>query len=250
MAVAIVTGASSGIGEAIARAMAASGFAVALGARRVERLEALAAEIRGSGAQGQAFALDLCDGDSIDAFFHSVESEMGAAEVLVNNAGLCRPGLFEDGTSEDLEVEVATNLLGPARLTRHMVRSLRASASPGDIVFISSENAVVPRTYQAGYTLTKMGIEGLAAVLRMELEGAGFRSTVVRPGPTHSEFGYEWPAPLLQRILASWKYWGVQRSLEMMPAESVAMAVRAVVEAPRGTHFDLLEVMPEGVAPS
>ena len=250
MAVAIVTGASSGIGEAIAREMAASGLAVALGARRVERLEALASEIRGSGGEARAYGLDLCDGDSIDAFFRAVESEMGPAEVLVNNAGICRPGLFEDGSPEDLEVEVATNLLGPARLTRHVVRSLRASGTAGDIVFISSENAVVPRTYQAGYTLAKMGVEGLAAVLRMELEGTGIRSTVVRPGPTRSEFGHDWPAPLLQRILASWKYWGVQRHLHMMPAESVAMAVRAVVEAPRGTHFDLLEVMPEGSAPS
>lgn len=246
MAVAIVTGASSGIGEATARELAEAGFTVALGARRTQRLDTVVAGIHTAGGEAFGHVIDLCDGDSVDAFFHAVETELGPADVLVNNAGICRPALFEEGDSGDLEVEVATNVLGPARLTRHVVRSLRSRRAPGDLVFISSENAVVPRTFQVGYTLTKMGIEGLAAVLRMELEGTGIRSTVVRPGPTDSEFGHDWPAPLLERILGSWKYWGVQRHLQMLPAQSVASAVRAVVQAPRGTHFDLLEVMPEG----
>ena len=82
--------------------------------------------------------------------------------------------------------------------------------------------------------------------VRMELEGTGIRSTIVRPGPTGSEFGRDWDPKLIQRILASWKYWGVQRHFKMMPAESVAAAVVSVVSAPPGTHIDVVQVMPEG----
>ena len=246
MATAIVTGASSGIGEATARVLAAAGYDVGLGARREERLGALAREIEEAGGRAFAHGLDLTLPDSIGAFFAAVEANLGPVDVLVNNAGICIPGLFDETDPGDLEIEVATNLLGPMRLTRLVLRSLRAREGEGDLVFISSENAVVARTYQAGYTATKHAIEGLAAVLRMELEGTGIRATVVRPGPTGSEFGRTWSAALLTRILDSWKYWGVQRHMEWLPAESVADAVLAVVSAPRGTHFDLLEVMPEG----
>ena len=80
----------------------------------------------------------------------------------------------------------------------------------------------------------------------MELEGTGIRSTIVRPGPTASEFGRNWEPALLERILRSWKRWGVQRHLHLMPVESVARAVVAAVTTPPGTHLDVVQVMPEG----
>lgn len=243
---AIVTGASSGIGEATARALAANGHRVALGARREARLKTLVAEIEASGGRALAHPLDLADGASVDAFFAAVERDLGPADILVNNAAICLPGLFGQTSAEDLELEVATNLLGPMRLTRHVLRSLQSRDAKGDLVFISSENAVVARTYQAGYTATKRAIEGMVAVLRMELEGTGIRSTVVRPGPTQSEFGHAWSPDLLRKILDSWKYWGVQRHFGYLPATSVASAVLSVVSAPPGTHLTLVEVMPEG----
>ena len=244
--IALVTGASSGIGAAIAVALADCGYKVAIGARRSGPLEEVARQIEARGMEAFAQVLDVADGDSILAFYEAAEKALGPVDLVVSNAGTCRPGLLHETEDGDLELEVATNLLGPMLLARHAVRRMLADERRGDIVFISSENAVVPRTFQSGYTATKMGVEGLARVLRMELEGTGIRSTIVRPGPTNSEFGRDWDVGLLHRLLASWKYWGVQRHLKWMPAESVAAAVVAVVSAPAGTHMDLVQVMPEG----
>jgi hypothetical protein len=80
----------------------------------------------------------------------------------------------------------------------------------------------------------------------MELEGSGVRASVVRPGPTLSDFGRGWDAGLLRRLLGAWKYWGVQRHLVTLPAESVAEAIVSVALAPPGTHVRHVEVMPEG----
>lgn len=244
--VALVTGASSGIGAATALALADHGCKVAIGARRVDRLDEVARKIEDRGVGVFACALDLADSPSIDAFYDAAENALGPIDIVVNNAGICRPGLLHETEDGDLEAEVAVNLLAPMLLARRAVRRLLADKRPGDLVFISSENAVVPRSYQIGYTATKMGIEGVARVLRMELEGTGIRSTIVRPGPTGTEFGHGWDPALIARLLASWKYWGVQRHFQMLPAESVAAAVVSVVSAPPGTHLDLVQVMPEG----
>ena len=243
---ALVTGASSGIGAATALALANCGCKVAIGARRRDRLDEVAHKIEAQGGEVFAHELDVAQPGSIEAFYAASEIALGPVDIVVSNAGTCRPALLHETGEGDLEAEVAVNLLGPMLLARHAVRRMLADKRPGDLVFISSENAVVPRTFQTGYTATKMGVEGLARVLRMELEGSGIRSTIVRPGPTGTEFGRTWDADLLKRILVSWKYWGVQRHLEWMPAESVADAVVTVVSAPPGTHLDVVQVMPEG----
>jgi NAD(P)-dependent dehydrogenase (short-subunit alcohol dehydrogenase family) len=244
--VALVTGASSGIGAATALALADCGHKVAICARRSGPLEDVARQLEARGVESFAQVLDVADGGSIQAFYEAAETALGSVDLVVSNAGTCRPGLLHETEDGDLELEVATNLIAPMLLARCAVRRMLADDRAGDIVFISSENAVVPRTFQAGYTATKMGLEGLARVLRMELEGTGIRSTIVRPGPTNTEFGRGWEVGLLHRVLASWKYWGVQRHLNWMPAESVAAAVVAVVSAPAGTHMDIVQVMPEG----
>ena len=148
--------------------------------------------------------------------------------------------------AQDLEFELATNLLAPILLARRAIASLRGRGARGDLVFVSSENVVRPRPYQVGYTASKMGIEGVARALRMELEGTGIRASVVRPGPTGTEFAREWDPEKLQLVLDRWKYWGVQRHLAWMPPENVAQAVLTTVLAPPGTHLDLIQVMPEG----
>ena len=248
--VALVTGASSGIGAATALALASHGCKVAIGARRLERLDEVARQIGERGAEVFAQALDVTVPDSIEAFYSAAENALGAIDVVVNNAGICRPGLLHETEEGDLEAEVEVNLLGPMRLARLAIRRMLADKRSGDLVFISSENAVVPRTFQIGYTATKMGLEGVARVLRMELEGSGIRSTIVRPGPTGSEFGHDWDPGLIKRVLDSWKYWGVQRHFEMLPAESVAQAVVTAVFAPPGTQLDVIQVMPEGPSSS
>jgi len=241
---AIVTGASSGIGAAIALTLGRSGWRVGIGARRREPLADVAAAIVEAGGTVLAHPLDVALDDSIDGFVELVEAEFGAIDAVVSNAGVSLPGLVHELSLDDLDSEIAINLRAPIVLARRVLPAMLERGS-GDLVFVSSENAVVPRTFQAGYTATKMGLEGLARVLRMELEGTGIRSTIVRPGPTETAFGRDWDAALIQRILQSWKEWGVQRHYDWLPPESVANAVAAALDAPPGTHLDVIQVMPE-----
>ncbi len=241
---AVVTGASSGIGEATARALGALGWPVAIGARRIDRLKEIAGAIETAGGSAFHHPLDVSVPQSIDDFFDAVEKELGSPDVVVNNAGVGIPRLLHEARVEELQTEIAINLLGPMLVSRRAIPAL-VEKGRGDLVFISSHNAVAPRTFQAGYTASKAGVEGLARVLQMELEGTGVRSTIVRPGPTGSEFGASYGPELSRRMLASWKHWGIVRQLHWMPAESVARAVVSVVTAPPGMHLDLVQVMPE-----
>jgi NAD(P)-dependent dehydrogenase (short-subunit alcohol dehydrogenase family) len=244
--VAIVTGASSGIGEAIARALAARGFAVALGARRADKLAAVAKEIEQAGGRAAPISVDLSDATSLDGFFDRAERTLGPVDVLVNNAGVCVPGLLHEVDPEALRSEIATNLVAPALLARRAIASLLARGARGELVFVSSENAVLPRPFQPGYTASKWGLEGLARTLRLELDGTGIRSTIVRPGPTYpTDFARGWDPALVRRLLETWKSLGIQRHLRWMPAASVADAVVTVVTAPAGVHFDVVQLGPE-----
>ncbi len=244
--VAIVTGASSGIGAAIARALGARGFVVALGARRTEELAAVARQVEGGGGRAVVLQVDLSDTASLDAFFDAAEAALGPVDVLVNNAGICVPGLLHEIDPTAVQRELAVNLLAPALLARRAIRSLLSRDVRGDLIWISSENVVAPRPFQPGYTASKWGLEGLARTLRLELAGTGIRSTIVRPGPTFpTDFARGWDPALVKRLLETWNALGLQRHLQWLPAESVAEAVAAVVTAPPGTHFDIVALGPE-----
>jgi len=243
---AIVTGASSGIGAATALELARQGFAVAIGARRVERLREVAARVEAAGGRAFSHFLDVSQPDSIDAFYAAAESALGPIDLLVNNAGMSILNLLSDAKVEDLRAELEVNLLGPMLLCRRAIPGM-LERRRGDLVFVGSENAVRPRPYQAAYTAAKAGLEGLARVLAMELDGTGVRSIVVRVGPTGSEFGARMDHGMLKRALEAWRYWGVQRNLHFMPAESVAKAIARVVAAPvEESYPSLIEVMPGG----
>ncbi|MFQ5512968.1 MAG: SDR family oxidoreductase [Myxococcota bacterium] len=242
--VALVTGASSGIGAATAQALGALGWPVALGARRLARLEEVAAGVERLGGRAFVHALDVGDPDSIEVFFEAVEKTLGPPDVVVNNAGIGRPALLHEARVEELREEITTNLLGPLWVSRRALPALREKGR-GDLVFISSLNAVAPRTYQAAYTASKAGVEGVARVLQMELEGTGVRASIVRPGPTGSEFGSGFGDELARSVVRSWRDWGVLRSLRWLSPDSVARAVVQVVTAPPGTRVDVLQVLPE-----
>jgi NAD(P)-dependent dehydrogenase (short-subunit alcohol dehydrogenase family) len=247
--VALVTGASSGIGAAIARALGAAGFAVALAARRAERLAAVAGEIESAGGRASAHAVDLADAAALDACFDAAEAALGPIDTLVNNAGISVPGLLHETEPAAFAREIAVNLIAPALLARRAIAGLRARGSAGDLVFVSSENAIAPRPYQPGYTASKWGLEGLARTLKLECEGTGIRATIVRPGPTFpTGFADDWDPALVKRVLETWNRLGLQRHLRWLPADSVAHAVVSVVTAPPGTHLDLIQLGPEAPA--
>jgi len=242
---AIVTGASSGIGRAIAVAFGGLGWRVAIGARRTDRLDEAAAEVRAAGGAPFAHLLDVADTESIAAFCAAAEAELGPVDVLVNNAGVASPGWLDRIPVEAIQHEVATNLLGPILMTRHAVSSLRARDAAGDIVFITSDATRHPRPRMATYTATKGGVEALAHALALELEGSGIRASIVRVGPTLSDFGFGWPMDELVDLMAYWPRFGLQRHAGVLEASTVARAVIATVTAPAGVHVELTEVQPE-----
>jgi NADP-dependent 3-hydroxy acid dehydrogenase YdfG len=242
---ALVTGASSGFGAAIARAFGARGWSVAIGARRMQPLEAVGGEVKAAGGKAFVHRLDVTKPDSIAAFVDASEQALGPPDVVVSNAGLSIPGELADLSEDDLRTEVETNLLGPMWLSRRVLPGLRERRR-GDVVFVTSLNAVLPRPLQLGYTATKAGLEAMVRVLQMELEGSGVRATIVRPGPSKTEFGWDWDPEMIQRILDSWKLWGVLRHHNFLTPEAIANAVLTAVTAPPGTHIDLIQVNPEG----
>jgi NADP-dependent 3-hydroxy acid dehydrogenase YdfG len=242
---AVVTGASSGLGVAIAKALGELGWNVAVGARRLERLQETARQVEEAGGRGFAHVLDVADPGSVDAFFNAVESELGVVDVVVNNAGLSHPGLLKDIDPADIQEEIAVNLAGPAYVSRRALRPLYAQGLRGDFVFISSDAKRWPRPHQAIYTATKAGLEGLAAALALEFEGTGLRSTVIRVGPAMSEYAAGWGASLITDLVKRWQHFGLQRHLAMMPGEAIARAVVTAVTTPEGVRIDTLEVQPE-----
>jgi len=245
MRTALVTGASSGIGAAVAVGLGACGFAVALGARRADRLAAVAGAIEKDGGRALAHSLGVTRADSIDAFVTAAEAGLGPLDVVVSNAGVGIPGLLHEIGVDELEAELRTNLLGPMLLARRVLPGMLARRT-GDLVFVSSLNAVEPRPFQVGYTAAKAGDDGLARALRLELEGTGVRAVVVRPGPTRSEFGFAWGPQVLERVLDSWKRWGFLRHHEMLDGEAIAAAVVWAATQPRSTSIDVIQVNPEG----
>jgi NAD(P)-dependent dehydrogenase (short-subunit alcohol dehydrogenase family) len=241
---AVVTGASAGIGRAIAIALGALGWSVAVGARRVAALEETAALVGEAGGKTVARELDVTDAGSVDAFFDAVRAVCGPVDVLVNNAGIALPGAVDDMADDDHARIVATNLLGPILMTKRVVAELRATERPGDVVFVSSDTTVHPRPRLTTYLASKAGLEAFAAALALECEGSGIRSSVVRVGPTTSGFADEWDPEKAAALIPYWEPFGVQRHWNMLAPEDVARAVVAVVTAPMPTWLPLVEVQP------
>lgn len=242
---AVVTGASSGLGVAIAEALGALGWRVAVGARRTRRLEDTAAAVEKAGGRAFAHALDVSDIASIDAFFAAVEGHFGTADVVVNNAGSNTPGPLHELPAEAVEREVATNLIGPMHVVRRAVPAMLAAGRRGDLVFVTSDAARNPRPRQAVYTATKSGLEALSRTLSMELEGTGIRCTVVRPGPALSEYAASWDAAIIPDLVDYWRHFGLQRHEGVMQASAVARAVVMAATTEPGVCLDIIEVQPE-----
>ncbi len=241
---AVIAGASSGIGAETARALAAAGFPVALGARRLEQCEEIASAIRADGGEAVAHRLDVADEQSVSDFKAKAAADLGEAEVVVSNAALIGPGAVLDTDAERLRQELDINLLGPHRLMRTFLPDM-VERHRGDIVFVSSDVALRPRPFMGGYSASKAGLEGLVGSLQMELEGTGVRASVVRPGPTWSEMGMDWDPEAAAMVLNQWVKWGHARHSHFLNARAIADAITTVVSAPRGVHISPVDVNPE-----
>jgi NADP-dependent 3-hydroxy acid dehydrogenase YdfG len=179
--VAVITGASSGIGEATARALAAGGYRLALLARRADRIEALAADL---GDRALPIEADVTDRDSIVAAAERVRSELGGADILVNNAGVMLLAPFSSDQKDEIRQMVETNLLGAMTATEVFLDQLRDGG--GDLVNISSVAGRKARPGNSVYAATKFGLGGWSEALRQELQ-PDVRVTLIEPGAVATE---------------------------------------------------------------
>jgi NADP-dependent 3-hydroxy acid dehydrogenase YdfG len=227
--VAIVTGASSGIGAATAERLAREGFEVVLGARRMDRLEEVAAR-----CGGRALQLDVADPRSVDAF----ASEIDAVSVLVNNAGLAS-GLepVEELDLRRLETMWAINVAGLVRVTQALLARIEESGD-GHIVNVSSIAGFETYPGGGGYTASKHAVRALTRTLRLELVGRPVRVTDISPGHVRTEFArvrfdgdtaraeevYEGFDPLAPEDVADCIAWAVTRPSNVNIDEIVVRA--------------------------
>lgn len=178
---AIVTGASRGIGQAIALRLGALGARVAATATSAEGAQRLGAMLEKSGLQGRAYVLDVTQGESIGAFLKDVSSHLGAPGILVNNAGITRDQLLMRMSDSDWELVIQTNLSAIYRMSKAVIRDMMKNRQ-GRIVNITSVVGAMGNAGQCNYAASKAGAAGFARALARELGGRNITVNSVAPG--------------------------------------------------------------------
>jgi 3-oxoacyl-[acyl-carrier protein] reductase len=178
---ALVTGASQGIGEAIARSLAAQGARVVLAARSEDKLAALAAELESGGARAHVLRLDLADAAAIPERVKSLPAEWAEIEILVNNAGVTADGLLARMSLDQWRTVLDTNLTGTFAITKELARGM-IRRRWGRVVTISSVVGLMGNAGQANYAAAKAGLVGFTKSLARELASRNVTANVVAPG--------------------------------------------------------------------
>ena len=241
---ALVAGASSGIGAATAVDLASRGFPVALGARRVEKLEEIVAQIRADGGEAIAVHLDVTDPDSVKACVEQTTSELGDIEVLVAGAGDTYFGKLDSISTEQFESQVQIHLIGANRVATAVLPGM-LERRRGDLIFVGSDVALRQRPHMGAYGAAKAALVAMVTNYQMELEGTGVRASIVHPGPTKTSMGWSLPAELIGPALEDWAKWGPARHDYFLRAADLARAITFVAETPRGGFIANMELQPE-----
>jgi NADP-dependent 3-hydroxy acid dehydrogenase YdfG len=181
-----ITGASSGIGEAVALACAAAGATVSLAARRSHRLDALVERIEGEGGKAVAMVADVSEEEQAQRFVAGTHEEFGRLDVLVNNAGVMLLGPVVGAPTEEWRRMIAVNVFGVLYCT-HAALPLMLEQKSGHIVNISSVAGRVASAGAGVYNLTKFGVGAFSESLRQEVTAAGVRVTLIEPGAVATE---------------------------------------------------------------
>jgi NADP-dependent 3-hydroxy acid dehydrogenase YdfG len=234
--VAVITGASSGIGEATARALGADGLRLALLARRADRTEELAAEL-GNGAV--SIVADVTDRDSLVSAAERVQADLGGADILVNNAGVMLLGPFDSEHSDELRQMVEVNLLGAMTATEVFLGQLRDGG--GDLVNISSVAGRTARAFGSGYNATKWGLNGWSEALRQELL-PDIRVMVIEPGAVATELTHHITESSVKE--ATEKFYGEVA----ITAPDIAEIIAFAVSRPRRVNLNEILVRPTAQA--
>ncbi|MFD8981740.1 SDR family NAD(P)-dependent oxidoreductase [Streptomyces sp. NPDC059564] len=241
--VALVTGASSGIGAATAEALADRGAAVALVARRAERLDELSGRLRDAGATALVIAADMTDETQVREAVERTVNELGRLDTLVNNAGLMILGRAADAGTDEWRRMTDINLTGLMNTTHAALPHLIAAAADGDrrvadIVNVSSVAGRLAVATAAGYCATKYGVVAFSEALRQETAAQHVRVSVVEPGAVDTELR-EHNSPEVQEQLT--RLFG---SIERLEARDVADTIGYIVSRPRHVAVSELLVRP------
>jgi NADP-dependent 3-hydroxy acid dehydrogenase YdfG len=238
--VALVTGASSGIGEATAVALAEEGAAVALVARRRDRLEALAGRIAGSGGRALVIEADVTDPAQASGAVATTVAELGRLDTLVNNAGVMLLGPIVGAPIEEWQRMVHLNVLGLLYCTHAALPHLlsAAEAEPrqvADVVNVSSVAGRVARRNSGVYNATKWGVGAFSESLRQEVTTRHVRVTIIEPGATATELASHNRPEVLEEMASNFS------SIALMTSEDIANSVRYAVTQPR--HVAVNEIL-------
>jgi NADP-dependent 3-hydroxy acid dehydrogenase YdfG len=237
---ALITGASSGIGEATARALAAHGSAVALVARRKDRLEQLAESITQQGGKALVLETDVTDQAQAQLAVEESVAALGRLDTVINNAGVMLLGQALEAPLEEWDRMVALNLQGLLYITHaalpHLVSAAQTSPRQvADVINISSVAGRVARNGSGVYAATKFGVVAFTESLRQEFAGRHVRVSVVEPGVVATELPTHMRAEVRERSMQ--RFAGVER----LEAEDIADVVGYIVTRPR--HMAINEVL-------
>lgn len=249
--VAVITGASSGMGRATALHLAARGAHVALLARRESALQQLAAEIeagtKAGGGRALPIATDVTDAASIEAAAATVRRELGDADLVLNNAGVMLPGAVGAQKFEEWEQQIDLNVTGAMRVIQAFMPQLEAAAANGRVVDLINTSSIAGQYifgYFAVYSATKAYVSHLTRHLRVELGPKNIRVSMIEPGITTTELQGHWTFQGAKDWLAN-----AAQNIEFLKPEDIARVVGFIVSQPAHVNLQQVVVMPtkEGV---
>jgi NADP-dependent 3-hydroxy acid dehydrogenase YdfG len=242
--VAVITGASSGIGEATAKALASRGASVALLARRKDKLEALNNEIQKAGGQSAVWQIDVTDRKAIERVAAAVVGKFGRVDIVVNNAGVMLPNPIQAKRVEQWQQQIDLNVSGLMNVIGAFTDALintGAGSGPADLVNISSVAARNIFPAFAVYSGTKAFVSHLSIHLRAELGSKGVRVTAVEPGIVGTELqdhvDFQGAVDWLE---------GSKSQMEWLKPEDVAEAIAFTVSQPKRVNLQTITIMPTG----
>jgi NADP-dependent 3-hydroxy acid dehydrogenase YdfG len=238
--VALVTGASSGIGEATAKALASHGAKVAVAARRLERLERLAAEIGGRGHAALAIESDITEQKQAIAAVDRTVDELGRLDIVVNNAGVMLLGPIEDAPTEEWDRMIDLNLKGLIYTTHAALPHLLSAAEDSergcaDLVNISSVAGRIARSGSGVYNLTKFGVGAFSESVRQEFAERRVRTSIVEPGAVATELTDHLRDGVREQVKDRFA------DIDRLRSEDIADAIAYTVTRPR--HVSLNEIL-------
>jgi clavulanate-9-aldehyde reducatase len=237
----LITGASSGIGEAAAEAIVREGGAVALGARRKDRLDELASSLTGDGGKAIAIEADIGEERQAVALVSQAADELGGLDGLVNNAGVMLLGLIQGADTDEWRRMIDVNLLGLLYCTHAAVPVMRDGGG-GDVVNVSSVAGRVAAMGSAVYNMTKWGVVGFSEALRQECAHIGIRVTCVEPGFVETELqGHNKNPMVLERIEQMREATG-----KVLEAADIANAIVYALGQPKHVSINEVLVRPSG----